>query len=149
MEYIAVFLLWTFMIYWIHRAVHDFNIPYMSDFHWDHHKQVTNENTIGLHWTNMLLINDNIKSTLDLWCTEIIPTIVFCWLTGHWWILIGYYIWAAFIQEAIEHNKNFDWYPFMTSGKWHLEHHKDHRVNLSLFVPIWDILFKTHKKHNA
>ena len=133
----------------MHRIVHMIYIPYLYEWHMDHHKQVSQEKIIGLHWSNIFLFNDTWKSTADLWITEVIPTIIFCWLTGHWWILIGYYIWAAFIQEAIEHNKNFDWYPFMTSGKWHLEHHKDHRVNLSLFVPIWDILFKTHKKHNA
>ena len=144
-----MFLLWTLMLYLIHRLIHIIYIPYIHDWHWDHHKVISQETHWGLHWSNIFLYNDTWKSTFDLWCTEVIPTIVFCWLTGHWWILIGYYIWAAFIQEAIEHNKNFDWYPFMTSGKWHLEHHKDHRVNLSLFVPIWDILFKTHKKHNA
>ena len=146
MEYIIVFLIWSFTLYWIHRGIHKINIPYVSEFHWDHHKQVT-QNKVKWHWSNIFLFNDTWKSTADLWITEVIPTIIFCWITGHWWLFFTYYIWAAFIQEAIEHNKKFDLYPFITSGKWHLIHHKYSKYNYGLFVPIWDILFKTYKRY--
>jgi sterol desaturase/sphingolipid hydroxylase (fatty acid hydroxylase superfamily) len=59
---------------------------------------------------------------------------------------VFYYLWAALVQEVIEHNPNFNLYPALTSGKWHLIHHRDNGSNFGLFFPIWDILFKTHKK---
>ena len=113
----------------------------------DHHKQVSQNKILGLHWSNLFLYNDTWKSTLDLWAIEVIPTIIFCWIFNCWWIFFVYWFWAAFIQEAIEHNKNFDWYPWLTSGKWHLVHHKHSKYNYGLFVPIWDILFKTYKRY--
>jgi len=33
----------------------------------------------------------------------------------------------------------------LSLGKWHLIHHKHSKYNYGLFVPIWDILFKTYK----
>jgi sterol desaturase/sphingolipid hydroxylase (fatty acid hydroxylase superfamily) len=88
-------------------------------------------------------------STLDLWITEVIPTLVFSLITGQWWISVFYYVWAAFVQEIIEHNPKVDLYPFLTSGKWHLIHHHNTSVNYGLFIPTWDILFGTFKSHKA
>jgi sterol desaturase/sphingolipid hydroxylase (fatty acid hydroxylase superfamily) len=93
----------------------------------------------------LFLFNDNWTSTFDLWITEVVPTLVFSWVTGYWWISVFYYLWAALVQETIEHNPKFNIYPYLTSGKWHLIHHRDTTYNYGLFFPIWDILFKTHK----
>ena len=82
--YVIMFLLWTLMLYLIHRLIHIIYIPYIHDWHWDHHKVISQETHWGLHWSNIFLYNDTWKSTFDLWCTEVIPTIVFCWLIGHW-----------------------------------------------------------------
>ena len=144
---ILVFILWTFMIYWMHRIVHMIYIPYLYEWHMDHHKQVSQDKIVGLHWSNLFLYNDTWKSTLDLWAIEVIPTIIFCWIFNCWWIFFVYWFWAAFIQEAIEHNKNFDWYPWLTSGKWHILHHNQSKFNFGVYFPIWDILLKTHKRH--
>lgn len=133
------------LIYWLHRLVHTIYIPFVHEWHMDHHRQVTQDALWGLHWSNVFLYNDTWKSTFDLWAIEIIPTLIFCWLTGHWWLFIIFYIWTAFIQEAIEHNENFDWFPYLTSGRWHLIHHKNSRVNFGLLTPIWDLLFKSYK----
>ena len=135
------------MIYWMHRIVHMIYIPYLYEWHMDHHKQVSQDKIVGLHWSNLFLYNDTWKSTLDLWAIEVIPTIIFCWIFNCWWIFFVYWFWAAFIQEAIEHNKNFDWYPWLTSGKWHIFHHNQPKFNFGVYFPIWDILFKTHKYH--
>jgi sterol desaturase/sphingolipid hydroxylase (fatty acid hydroxylase superfamily) len=59
-----------------------------------------------------------------------------------------YYVWAAFIQESIEHDQNFDLYPVLTSGKWHMMHHRDENCNYGVIIPIWDIVFGTMKSHN-
>jgi sterol desaturase/sphingolipid hydroxylase (fatty acid hydroxylase superfamily) len=76
--------------------------------------------------------------------TEVIPTVLFSFITGQWWIAILYYIWAALLQESIEHNARVN-IPILTSGKWHLIHHKND-LNYGLFVPVWDIIFRTYKR---
>jgi sterol desaturase/sphingolipid hydroxylase (fatty acid hydroxylase superfamily) len=126
----------------MHRLVHV--LPYAKHFHCDHHAYIIKHGT-DWHWNNLFLFNDTWKSTVDLWITEVIPTILFCLITGQWWILLFYYIWAAFIQERIEHNSKFDWYPWLTSGKWHLVHHRKPRKNFGLFIPLWDILHGTRE----
>lgn len=134
------FLLWTLILYWIHRLGH--RLFFVKDLHLDHHRYVLQHN-VGWHWSNLFLFNDNLKSTLDLWITEVIPTLIFSYATGQWWISIFYYLWAALIQESIEHNKDFD-LPILTSGKWHLLHHRS-KCNYGLFTPVWDIVFRTYK----
>ena len=147
--YPVYFLLWTLMIYWIHRILHTWHIPIATRMHWDHHKQITQQTNKGLHWTNFFLWFDSWRSTFDQWITEVIPTILFCFITGQWWLAIAYYIWAAFIQEAVEHNPKINLYPFITSGKWHLIHHKHPKKNYGVFFPIWDIIFKTKQNLSA
>lgn len=144
MDYLLIFLLWTFVVYWMHRAAHA--ISFMRRFHMDHHKQVSNQTINGLNWKNAFLWFDSKESTIDQWLTEVIPTIVISSITGHWWLFVAYYIWAAFIQETVEHNKKINLYPFITSGKWHLIHHDDPTKNYGVFVPLWDIIFGTRKK---
>lgn len=149
-EIILHFLSWTFLLYWIHRLGH--HTPIVQTFHKDHHGFIStiikgNTEPNDWHWSNLFLFNDNWNSTVDLWLTEVIPTLLYSWITGVWWISIFYYVWAAFIQERIEHNPNVDIYPWLTSGQWHLMHHKNPDKNYGLFFPIWDILFNTYKRH--
>jgi len=151
-EIILHFLGWTFLLYWIHRIGH--YTPVVQTFHRDHHKFISNNikgncNPNDWHWSNLLLFNDNWNSTIDLWLTEVIPTVLYSWLTGQWWISIFYYVWAAFIQERVEHNPNFDVYPFLTSGQCHLVHHKHPNKNYGLFFPLWDKMFGTFKHHGS
>lgn len=140
MIFVGYFLLWTLMLYWIHRIVH--YIPVIRAVHLHHHRFVLTH-TNKWHWNNLFLFNDDWISTLDLWITEVIPTLLFSLVTGQWWISVFYYLWAAFVQETIEHNKNFN-IPILTSGQWHLMHHRS-SVNYSLFTPLWDIIFKTYR----
>jgi sterol desaturase/sphingolipid hydroxylase (fatty acid hydroxylase superfamily) len=143
MMYFAYFLSWTFLLYWIHRFAHVSS--FFRVYHFDHHQYITNNGKSCWEWNNLFLFNDTWKSTIDLWITEVIPTIVFSAITGQWWIMLFYYIWAAFLQEVIEHDPKFDMYPFITSGKFHLLHHR-HQCNYGLFIPIWDIIFGTRRK---
>jgi sterol desaturase/sphingolipid hydroxylase (fatty acid hydroxylase superfamily) len=149
-ELIFYFFLWTFLLYWVHRIAHV--TPIIQNFHRDHHKFIS-VNTKGnikpndWHWSNLFLFNDNWNSTIDLWLTEVIPTLLYSWVTGAWWISIFYYIWAAFIQERIEHNPNFDIYPLLTSGRCHLVHHSIPNKNYGLFFSMWDKAFGTFKDH--
>ncbi len=134
------FLLWTLMLYWIHRICH--LVPVIRRIHMHHHRYILNHDTTW-HWTNLFLFNDDWTSTIDLWITEVIPTLLFSLVTGQWWISVFYYVWAAFIQETIEHNSKVD-LPILTSGKWHLIHHMS-SSNYGLFFPAWDILFGTNR----
>lgn len=138
---IIIFLYWSFMLYWIHRAAHV--VPWMHKIHMDHHNYIL-YNTTHWHYSNLLLFNDTWCSTLDLWITEVIPTIIFAFLFDASWIFVIYYVWTAFLQESLEHSK-LDWYPF-TAGRWHMIHHVKPNRNFSLFLPIWDKLFNTEQK---
>lgn len=128
------------MLYWIHRLGHI--LPVIQDIHLHHHRFILC-NTPNWHWSNLFLYNDDYISTIDLWITEVIPTLIFSIITEQYWILVFYYIWAAFIQESIEHNNKVD-IPILTSGKWHLIHHRSSH-NYGLFNPIWDIIFRTYQ----
>jgi sterol desaturase/sphingolipid hydroxylase (fatty acid hydroxylase superfamily) len=148
--FIFHFFAWTLLLYWIHRVGH--RVPFIQKFHREHHKFISanvkvNQPPNDWHWSNLFLFNDNWNSTIDLWLTEVIPTIVYSWMTGQWWISVFYYIWAAFIQERVEHNPNVDIYPFLTSGQSHLVHHRNPEKNYGLFFPIWDKMFGTFKNH--
>ncbi len=134
------FFSWTLLLYWIHRVAH--TVPIVRDIHLNHHRFILKHKT-KWHWSNLFLFNDTWTSTLDLWISEVLPTLAFSLITGQWWISVLYYVWAAFIQETIEHNDQFD-LPILTSGKWHLIHHHS-LTNYGLFTPVWDIIFGTYK----
>lgn len=138
-EYVLIFFGWTFVLYWIHRLGHI--LPYVKQIHYEHHRTILRI-TPKWHWSNLFLFNDNWISTIDLWITEVIPTLLFSYITGHWWVAILYYLWAALVQERIEHNSSFNW-PILSSGKKHLAHHKNSRVNFGLFTLFWDWVFGT------
>ena len=129
------------MLYWIHRAAH--KIPLMNKYHSDHHAAINRMGTKSQwEWNNLVLFNDTWRSSIDLWITEVIPTLIFSFVINSYWPIIVYYFWAALLQEKLEHNKDLNLYPF-TSGRWHLQHHACADKNYGLFVPIWDIVFKT------
>jgi sterol desaturase/sphingolipid hydroxylase (fatty acid hydroxylase superfamily) len=142
MEYIFYFFTWTLVLYWIHRIGH--KTPIVKTFHRHHHVYI-NQTVTGWHWNNLFLFNDDWISTVDLWITEVIPTLVFSWVTGQWWIAVFYYVWAAFFQETLEHKRNLN-LPILTAGEWHLKHHVRPDKNFGLFFPVWDKLFKTEAK---
>ena len=138
---IFFFFLWTLFLYAIHRLAH--RSAWMGRFHLHHHRLVNRSAPVRWHWSNLFLFNDDLPSTIDLWISEVLPTLVFCALTGTWWIALFYYIWAALIQESIEHNEKID-LPILTSGRWHLIHHKS-AYNYGLFTSLWDRVFGTYK----
>lgn len=143
MIFVAYFFAWTFILYWIHRIGH--KIPHIKKWHWDHHSYIVRNGSPSWQWNNLLLFNDTWISTLDLYVTEVIPTLLFSWITGQWWIFIFYYMWAAAPQVVLEHSKKLD-FPLLTAGRWHLIHHRHPNKNYGLFFPIWDILFGTYKR---
>ena len=97
--YIIEFFIWTLCLYIIHRLIHYTSI--LRRIHYDHHRHIYLNNNSKWHWNNLFLFNDTWTSTLDLWITEVIPTLIFSYITGNWCISIFYYIWASLIQESI------------------------------------------------
>lgn len=138
------FFPWTLMLYLIHRLVHC--APVFKNIHLQHHRHI-NFNQTGWHYNNLFLFNDTWTCTLDLWITEVFPTIIFSAITNQWWLCVFYYVWAAFFQEDLEHNTNVD-VSFFTFGRWHMCHHKNSTKNFGLFFSVWDVVFKTELKHN-
>ena len=135
------FTLWTLMLYGMHRLAHI--APLLKQYHLEHHRYVTEENT-GWNWRNLFLYIDNFETTADQWLLEVIPTLIFSAITGQWWIAVFYYFWASIFQEIVEHNPKFDLFPILTSGKWHLQHHIDSSKNYGVLTFIWDWLFGTY-----
>jgi sterol desaturase/sphingolipid hydroxylase (fatty acid hydroxylase superfamily) len=113
-------------------------------FHGDHHKQIHQHPNKKWHWNNLLLVNDTIKSTIDLWITEVIPTSIISLIFSAPWLIISYYIWAAFLQESLEHNRTIN-LPPLSAGRWHLVHHKYPNKNFGFPFRIWDNIFDTHE----
>ena len=138
---IILFLSWTLMLYSIHRLVH--RLPLLSQFHLAHHRYIKNNNS-KWNYKNLVLYTDNRDSTIDMWLTEVIPTILICVVFNALWLWIFYYIWAALLQDTLEHS-DLDLYP-LTTGKWHMVHHCDARRNFGLFLPTWDKVFGTEKR---
>lgn len=138
--YVGYFFAWTFLLYWVHRISHI--VPIMKQIHWGHHQYVI-EGQPKWMWQNIFLYSDDWIGTADLFMTEVIPTLIFCYFTDQWWIFAVYYIWTAFIQEWVEHNPKFNVWPF-SAGQCHLKHHTNWRTNYSIFFPLWDIIFKTY-----
>ena len=141
---VCMFLLWTLMLYWIHRTVH--LVPGLRELHWEHHL-FANQHGTKWHWSNLFFFTDTWKCAIDLWVTEVIPTLLFSYVTGCWWIFVFYYVWAAFFQENLEHNTNID-VPLLTFGKWHMAHHRRPAKHFGLFIPLWDVVFKTTMVYN-
>lgn len=127
----------------MHVSVHKFNWIGKT-FHKEHHRYVAQKSfSPKWHWSNIFLFNDNLSSTIDYWITEVIPTIIFSWLTGNWWIFGIYYVWASTLQEFLEHNVKYNLYP-LTTGKWHMVHHLETpSKNYGVFIRLWDKIFNT------
>ena len=138
-EFVLLFLLWTLMIYDNHRFAHVLPFYHLHD---EHHRLVSIDAESEPEWKNWFLYLDNWKVTVDNWIIEVIPTLIFSYVTGYWIFSIFHYFWTAFLQEHLEHNTKLDLYPF-TSGKWHMNHHTESNCNYGLLIPIWDKLFRT------
>jgi sterol desaturase/sphingolipid hydroxylase (fatty acid hydroxylase superfamily) len=138
-EFLLFFILWNFMIYCNHRLAHILPFYYLHD---EHHRLVKTNSESGPNWKNYFLYLDNLKVTLDNWIIEVIPTLIFSYITGYWIFSVFHYIWTAFLQEHLEHNPKLNLYPF-TFGKWHMMHHSNYNCNYGLLIPIWDRIFGT------
>jgi sterol desaturase/sphingolipid hydroxylase (fatty acid hydroxylase superfamily) len=137
------FLTWTFLLYVMHRVVHI--VPCLQKNHYHHHAFIISKGNPGFHWSNLFLFNDDWSSTVDLWITEVIPTLLFCWLIDDYSLFLFYWLWASLLQETLEHKHDLNAYP-LTMGQWHMNHHHNPKCNYGLFIPLWDKLFRTEAR---
>lgn len=126
-----------------HRAFH--TVPFLWYLHKSHHDEVNADYGNRPQWTAILLWTDSWKTTIDLWLIEYIPTAFYCWIFGCWWIAVMYYFWVAFVQDFIDHNPRFNLYPLLSSGKYHMQHHKNYKINYATMFPWSDWIMGTCK----
>ena len=140
---IVNFLTWTLLLYIVHRVVHI--VPCLQKNHYHHHAFILRNGNSNFHWSNLFLFNDDWSSTVDLWITEVIPTLLFCWLIDDYSLFLFYWLWASLFQETLEHKHDLNVYP-LTMGQWHMNHHHNPKCNYGLFIPLWDKLFRTEAR---
>ncbi len=138
------FFLFTFIIYWTHRAAHSFS--FLWKFHKSHHV-VNYAGDCEFSWLNLIGWFGDWKATTDQWITEILPllAIMVVWPQA-WPIAVLYYIDGFILAEGIvDHNPRIN-IPGLAMGRYHLIHHQDCSVNYDLYFRLWDTIFGT-KRH--
>ena len=143
--FVLYFFLWTLLLYVVHRLAHA--LPYIKKIHSEHHRYVMRNRDWGIKWQDLYLSRGANKVTLDLWFTEVIPTLLFCAVTGHWWIFGAYYFWSAFYEKATKYNRDVDVF-LVTWGMWTLTHYRRNTLNFGGIFSLWDIIFKTNRGIN-
>ncbi len=150
MNMLIAFLVWTFLIYWIHRLAHTNKFKLLTEIHRSHHMIDYFNNDPQYDFRGFLFYFGSSKATLDVIVTITLPLILVIFIIGgnSWHLLIFNYLYEAIFSEYIlDHNKNlkgnitkvFAW------GDFHLTHHKYPKHNYSLLVCLWDYIFRTAK----
>jgi len=143
--FVIYFFLWTLLLYGVHRLVHI--LPYIKKIHNEHHRYVMRNKDWYIKWEDLYLSRGNNKVTVDLWITEVIPTLLFCAVTGHWWIFGLYYGWSAFYEKTTKYNRDVDVF-LVTWGMWTLTHYRRTTLNFGGIFSLWDMIFKTNRGIN-
>ena len=148
----GVLLLWTFIIYWMHRLAH---IHHPRNPLWQLHRA---HHAIGYlsapsqstwpRFGQFLLWLGSWRASLDVIVSMTIPAIVIAIIIPRYGVplLIFHYFYELFCSEyALDHNPNiqggitrvFAW------GDFHLLHHMTPRNNFCLIITLWDRVFRT------
>ena len=138
---LGYFLLWTLVIYVMHRVAH--KAPFLWYFH-RHHHQVSYRGEWEFSWWNTLGWFNDWYSTIDQWLLEVIPTIALITaFPDAWPIGVYYYIDGFCLAEGItDHNPRIC-IPGLAMGRYHLRHHANLSVNFDQFTHFWDWVFGT------
>jgi len=145
----GLFLLWTLVIYFIHRLAHirhRFNFLY--HIHRHHHRVNYLRENRGFKWHHFIFFFGSFYESLDVWLMMTLPALgLFIWLPAYGiCILVFHYLYEVFLSESqLDHNaaitgevtRYFSW------GSYHLGHHRNIRYNFSLMITLWDTIFKT------
>jgi len=147
-----VFMLWTFLIYFMHRLAHvKHKLNFLYFIHRHHHRvNYLSSKLRSFNWRHFLFYFGSIHESIDVLIMMTLPAILLCLLFPPYglYILIFHYLYEVFLSESqLDHNPKitgaitnyFSW------GKYHLYHHKNIQFNYSLIITFWDLIFKTRK----
>ncbi len=148
---LIVFLVWTFITYWLHRLAHvknKFNILYR--FHAAHHEVNYFKGGEKFSIAYLLFYFGDIRVTADVLLTITLPLIVLTiFYPSQGLVLLAFhYLHEVFLSERLlDHNPkiNGNITNYFAWGSYHLEHHRNLKHNYSAFITLWDKVFKTQK----
>jgi sterol desaturase/sphingolipid hydroxylase (fatty acid hydroxylase superfamily) len=151
-NFMGLFLLWTLIVYGLHRLSHikhKFNFLYFIHIH--HHRvNYSNASERKFNWRYLLFFFGSFYESLDVLITMTLPALVLYFIFPAYgaYILVFHYLYEVFLSEnQLDHNPNISGVitNYFSWGKYHLKHHKDVRCNYSLIIPLWDFVFGTQK----
>ena len=146
------FLLWTFMIYWLHRWAHiSHRLNPLWQIHRAHHaiiylgKQPT---VLRPRWYQYFFWLGDWRASIDVIISMTLPAILIACIWPRYGIplLVFHYFYEVFFSEyVLDHNPRiqgkitqiFAW------GDFHLFHHMAPRKNFCLIITLWDRVFGT------
>ena len=144
--FLGHFLLLEFFYYWLHRAQHTF--PQLYKMHAKHHKSVIPTPSTALTFT--------ILDRMSLAPIFVTPVVLFSQAFGAFpfWLLLVTLAIHDLLNTLGHVNREFTpkWYRdsilsrIIYTPTHHTLHHTRQAGNYSLFMPVWDLLFKTDFK---
>lgn len=150
-QLMGVFLVWTFIIYWIHRISHikgRWNI--LWKIHRAHHAipYLTMKVERWPKFGQFFFWLGDFKTSIDVVIVLTIPLVLLTLLFPYpgLCLLVFHYIYEVFLGEGIlDHNTQlrgpvtrvFAW------GSFHLHHHVKLERNYGLIITLWDRVFRT------
>lgn len=148
---LGLFLLWTFLVYLMHRLAHirhKHNL--FHAIHLSHHKiDYLNANNRKFKWYYFFFYFGSLNATLDVLIMLTLPAFIvyFIYPPLGIYILIFHYLYEVLLSEgALDHNPAIKGRitSFFAWGEYHLTHHKTWVSNYGLVITFWDTIFKTN-----
>ncbi len=148
----GAFLLWTFIIYWMHWLSHrrsSWN-P-LFKLHRAHHRHPYLRQYEPSLWPKpgqWLFWLGDWQSSLDVIVQMTVPLLVITWFAPDVGVplLVFHYVYEVFLSESqLDHNPRITgplthWFAW---GDFHLQHHVHPKQNLCLIITLWDRVFGT------
>jgi sterol desaturase/sphingolipid hydroxylase (fatty acid hydroxylase superfamily) len=148
----GVFLLWTGIIYGLHRASH-WHHPRnpLWHLHRAHHRHPYLQAESGSawpRWPQFFLWLGSWRASLDVFVVMTLPAIAIALLWPRYGVplLVFHYVYEVFCSEyALDHNPKIRgvWTRWFAWGDYHLYHHMKPKRNYSLLITLWDRVFGT------
>lgn len=145
----AVFLLWTCIIYWLHRISH---IKHVRNplwiIHRAHHRlpYFSSAPRYAPSPGQFFFWLGNWKESLDVILVMTIPLILLtiAFPSQGACLLVFHYLYEVFLSESVlDHNPYLKgpWTRFFAWGSFHLVHHVQLQKNFCLMITLWDHVF--------
>ena len=151
--FLGLFLLWTLLVYFLHRLAHfRHKRNPLYRIHICHHRvNYFKEENRKFRWCYLLFYFGGLNETLDVLLVLTLPALVVYFIyppTGVYILCFHYFYEVFFSEGLLDHNpkvkggitKFFSW------GQYHLTHHRTWKYNYSLIITLWDYVFSTKKR---